>query len=269
MTMRHYHNLPLSIRLPLYLFVGVSLAILILPLAAALPISLNADPWFVYPFRSFSLRWFQQLLSPLWTGAIFNSILIAAATTVTATSLGTLAAIGLVNPRFPFRNAVMALAISPLIVPVVVLALGLYIFFAQLSLNYTLPGVVIAHTILASPFVVITVTATLTRFDFSLMRAAASLGAGRIVAFRSVMLPIIAPGVGAGAVLAFAASFDEVVMVLFIAGPQQRTIPKQMFLGLRENINPTIIAAAAVTILLTTVLMLLAYRLNKGRKIDA
>ncbi|MCR8548144.1 ABC transporter permease [Salipiger sp. P9] len=263
--MRHYHDLPLWVRLPLYAFVALALAMMVLPLAAALPISLNVDPWFVYPFREFSLRWFEALLSPRWTGAIVNSVLIAVATTLLATGLGTLAAIGLANPRFPFRNLVMVLGLAPLIVPVVVLALGLYIFFGQLSLNYTFIGVVIAHTLLASPFVVITVTATLTRFDFTLMRAAASLGAGRVFAFRTVMLPVIAPGVGAGAILAFAASFDEVVMMLFISGPQQQTVPKLMYLGMRENINPTIIAAAVVTIAFTSVLMAATYRLNRGK----
>lgn len=150
-----------------------------------------------------------------------------------------------------------------MVVPVVVLGLGLFIFFTALGLNYTFAGLVIAHTLIAMPFVVITVTATLTRFDFRLMRAAASLGAGRITAFRTVMLPIIAPGVAAGAVFAFAASFDEVVMVLFVAGPQQRTLPKQMFTGLREQLDPTIIAAAVLMIVLTALLMLATRRLNK------
>lgn len=263
---RVYSEFPTYIRIPLYAFVGIVLLLLMLPLAVALPISFNADPWFTYPFRALSLRWFAQLFSsPLWTGAMVNSLVIASLTTVVATTLGTLAAIGLVNPRFPFRAAVMALAISPLIIPVVVLGLGLFIFFSPLGLNYSYAGVVIAHTILASPFVVITVTATLTRFDFNLMRAAAGLGAGRVTAFRTVMLPIIAPGVAAGAVFAFASSFDEVVMVLFIAGPQQRTLPKQMFTGLREQLDPTILAAAAVMIILTSCLMAVAYNANKNR----
>lgn len=266
MRRRAYNDLPASIRLPLYAFVGLALLLLMLPLAVTLPISLNAEPWFTYPFRALSLRWFDRFLfTPAWTGALLNSLAIAIATTILATTLGTLAAIGLINPRFPCRNIVMALAISPMIVPVVVLGLGLFIFFGPLSLNYSYAGVVIAHTLLATPFVVITVTATLTRFDFNLMRAAAGLGAGRILAFRTVMLPIIAPGVGAGAVFAFASSFDEVVMVLFVAGPQQRTLPKQMFTGLREQLDPTIIAAAAVMILLTSGLMAAAYAFNKSR----
>ncbi len=256
MTQKTYSDLPAVVRLPLYGFAAVILALLIVPLAAALPIAFNAEPWFRYPLSGFSWRWFEQLLSsPLWRSAIVNSLIIAATTTVLATALGTLAAVALVNPRFRYRNAVMALAISPMVVPVVVLGLGLFICFSPLGLNYTYLGVVLAHTVLATPFVVVTVTATLTRFDFRLMQAAANLGAGKVMAFRTVMLPIISPGVAAGAVFAFAASFDEVVMVLFIAGPDQRTLPKQMFTGLREQLDPTIIAAAGLMIVLTGVLL--------------
>ncbi|SIS69885.1 ABC transporter permease [Paracoccus saliphilus] len=266
MSTRRYADLPLSIRFPLYLFVGISLALLILPLAAALPISFNSAPWFTYPFPDLSLRWFKALFgSEIWIGALLNSVGIALATTFLATTLGTLASIGLVNSNFPLRRFVMALAISPMLMPVVVLGLALFIFYSSLGLNYTFMGVVIAHTLMATPFVVITVTATLTRFDFTLMRAAANLGAGKVAAFKDIMLPLIAPGVGAGAVFAFATSFDEVVIVLFIAGPGQRTLPKQMFTGLREQLDPTIIAAAVTMVLITSLLMLVALAVARKR----
>jgi putative spermidine/putrescine transport system permease protein len=266
MQRKHYADLPLRIRLPLYAFVGMSLTLLILPLAAALPIAINSAPWFTYPFPGLSLRWFKALFgSEIWVGALLNSVGIALATTILSTTLGTLASIGLVNSNFPLRRLVMALAISPMLMPVVVLGLGLFIFFSPIGLNYSYLGVVIAHTLMATPFVMITVTATLTRFDFTLMRAAASLGAGRFTAFHDVMLPLIAPGVGAGAVFAFATSFDEVVMVLFIAGPAQRTLPKQMFTGLREQLDPTIIAAAVTMVLITSILMIAALTFAKKR----
>ncbi|MBE2274811.1 MAG: ABC transporter permease [Rhodobacteraceae bacterium] len=267
MHQKRYADLPLRIRLPLYIFVGLSLTLLILPLAAALPISLNSAPWFTYPFPGISLRWFEALFgSEIWVGALLNSVVIALATTVLATTLGTLASIGLVNANFPLRRLVMALAIAPMLMPVVVLGLGLFVFFSPIGLNYTFWGVVVAHTLMATPFVIITVTATLTRFDFTLMRAAASLGAGKVTAFRGVMLPLIAPGVGAGAVFAFATSFDEVVMVLFIAGPEQRTLPKQMFTGLREQLDPTIIAAAVTMVVITSVLMVAALAIARKRR---
>lgn len=259
MSQRRYSDLPVAIRIPVYVFVGLSLAMLIVPLLVTFPISLSSAPWFTYPLPGVSLRWFEGLFSSeTWRGAIINSVFIAIATTILATTIGTMASIGLVNSRFPFRNLVMALAISPMLIPVVVLGLGLFIFFSSFGLNYSYAGVILAHTLMATPFVIITVTATLTNFDFTLMRAAANLGAGTLTAFRTVMLPIIAPGVGAGAVFAFATSFDEVVIVLFIAGPQQRTLPKQMFTGLREQLDPTIIAAAVTMVTITSLLMALS-----------
>jgi putative spermidine/putrescine transport system permease protein len=266
MSQKTYSDLPPVVKLPLYGFTVVVLALLIVPLAAALPIAFNSEPWFRYPLGGFSWRWFEHLLSsPLWRSAIVNSVIIATLTMILATALGTLAAIGLVNPRFPYRNAVMALTISPMVVPVVVLGLGLFICFSPVGLNYSYVGVILAHTVLATPFVVVTVTATLTRFDFRLMQAAANLGAGKVMAFRTVMLPIISPGVAAGAVFAFAASFDEVVMVLFIAGPDQRTLPKQMFTGLREQLDPTIIAAAGLMVVLTGILLAVLHFSSKRR----
>lgn len=266
MSHRQYSDLPTAIRIPVYVLVGLSLALLVIPLLVTLPISLNSVPWFTYPFPGLSFRWFDTLFnSELWRGAILNSLIIAIAATVLATTLGTLASIGLVNSNFPYRNVVMVLAISPMLIPVVVLGLGLFIFFSSIGLNYSYTGIILAHTLIATPFVIITVTATLTRFDFTLMRAAANLGAGKITAFRTVMLPIIAPGIGAGAVFAFATSFDEVVIVLFIAGPQQRTLPKQMFTGLREQLDPTIIAAAVTMVALTALLMIFSALAAKRR----
>lgn len=260
MATRKYHDLPARIRLPLYAFVAASLVLLIFPLVVSLPISVNSAPWFSYPFPGLSTRWFQAFFgSDIWMSALVNSLMIALTTTVFATVLGTLAAISLVNSNFPLRRFVMALAISPMLVPVVVLGLGLFIFFSPIGLNYSFLGVAVAHTLVAIPFVVITVTATLTRFDWTLMRAAANLGASRGQAFRDVMLPILAPGIGGGAIFAFATSFDEVVMVLFIAGPGQRTLPKQMFTGLREQLDPTIIAAAVTMVCITSALMLTAF----------
>jgi putative spermidine/putrescine transport system permease protein len=171
----------------------------------------------------------------------------------------------LINPKFPFRNAVFVLILTPLIVPVVVSGLGFYLFFSKLGLLHSFPGIILAHTVLATPFVVVTVTATLSRFDFNLMRAATSLGASRLTAFRTVMLPMIAPGVVAGGVFAFITSFDEVVAVLFIAGPEQRTLPRQLFSGMREQLEPTIISASIIVIILTVVLMLLAGRLQRQK----
>jgi len=264
--MREYNDLPLIVRVVVYTLVGVILVYLSAPLLLVLPMSVSSDPWFTYPLPGVSWRWFEAFFNnPLWISSIKNSLIIGVCTTLLATTLGTSAAIGLINPKFPFRNAVFVLILTPLIVPVVVSGLGFYLFFSKIGLLHSFPGIILAHTVLATPFVVVTVTATLSRFDFNLMRAATSLGASRLTAFRTVMLPMIAPGVVAGGVFAFITSFDEVVAVLFIAGPEQRTLPRQLFSGMREQLEPTIISASVIVIILTVVLMLLAGRLQRQK----
>ncbi len=166
--------------------------------------------------------------------ALKTSLLIAFCVTVLATVLGTVAAMGLSRAKLPFKSVILGTLISPMIVPVIITAVGIYLFYAKLGLIGTLLGMVLAHTVLATPFVVVTVTSTLTGFDYSLSRAAAGLGAPPIKVFTSVILPLILPGVISGALFAFVTSFDEVVVALFISSPEQRTLPKQMFSGIRE-----------------------------------
>jgi ABC-type molybdate transport system permease subunit len=150
--------------------------------------------------------------------------------------------------RFPGQRLILALVISPMVVPVIIIAVGVYFAFAPLGLTDGYGGLILAHTTLAVPFVVVTVLATLSGFDRTLLRAAASLGARPLTTFRRVTLPLILPGVASGAVFAFAASFDEVVVALLIAGPGQRTLPRQMFAGINDNISLTITAAATMPI---------------------
>jgi putative spermidine/putrescine transport system permease protein len=201
--------------------------------------------------------------TPRWRAAIGNSLLVGAGATVLATILGTLTAIGLSDPKFPGRRFVVPLLISPLIVPVVVTAVGTYLFYARIGLANTYIGIILAHTVLASPFVVVTVGASLSGFDRNLMRATSILGAKPLTGFRRVMLPLILPGVLSGAAFAFVTSFDEVVVVQFLANAQQRTLPLEMFTGLREQLSPAITAAAlmmGLSILLLIVANLLARR---------
>ena len=149
----------------------------------------------------------------------------------------------------------MAVLISPMIVPVIISAIGLFFFYAYSGLNGTFIGIILAHTALATPFVVITVTATLTSFDRTLMRAGASCGAPPHTVFFKVVMPLILPGIISGALFAFVTSFDEVIVILFIGGPEQRTLPRQMFSGIREQISPTITAAASVLIVISTIML--------------
>ena len=242
------------------LFVGFCscvLLFLIAPILAIIPLSFNSEPFFTYPMPGFSLQWYREFFtSDMWQLALRNSVIVAVFSTILATALGTLAALGLSRRDCPLRASITAVLISPMIIPVVVMAVGIYYFFAEVGLLNSLTGIVLAHTALGAPFVVITVTATLASFDHNLMRAAASLGATPVKAFFKVMLPVILPGVASGALFALVTSFDEVVVVLFLAGSEQRTLPRQMWSGVRETLSPTITAVATLLILLAVALLL-------------
>jgi putative spermidine/putrescine transport system permease protein len=192
-----------------------------------------------------------------------NSIIVASATAALATLLGTLAALGLARPEFRFRGAVTALLLSPMVLPIIVTAVAIYLFYARIGLNGSFTGLVLAHTILASPFVVVTVGATLATYDRTLSRAAASLGAGPVRAFFRVMLPLILPGIASGALFAFITSFDDVVVALFVAGTEQRTLPRQMWSGVRENLDPTITAVATMLVVLSILVVTAGERLRR------
>ncbi|CCG87846.1 ABC transporter permease [Erwinia piriflorinigrans] len=238
-------------------YAAAVLLFLIVPVLTIVPLSFNASSFLSYPLSGFSLRWYHTFFhSQEWLGALGNSLLIAPLATLLATALGVLAAMGLVRGEFRGKGVVMAIIISPMVAPVVIIAVGMFFFFARLSLLNSYLGLVLAHALLGVPFVVITVVAVLKSYDTNLSRAAASLGASPLVVFRKVTLPLIAPGVFSGALFAFAASFDEVVVTLFLASPSQRTLPIQMFAGIRENLDPTIAAAASLMIGASLILLI-------------
>lgn len=240
----------------LWVITCLLLGFLVLPILVIVPLSFSSGSFLSYPLPGFSMRWYEELwVDEVWRRALLNSLIVAFFTVTMATTLGTLAALGLWRAKLPGRAAIMALLISPMIVPLVIVAAGAYFFFAPLGLTGSLSGLVIAHTALASPFVLITVSATLQGFDANLVRAASSLGANPATAFRRVTLPIIAPGVISGGLFAFVTSWDEVVVAIFLTGPAERTLPRQMFDGIRENISPTIAAAATLLVALSVLLM--------------
>lgn len=242
---------------------GVVLFFLIAPMLVLIPLSFNAEPYFTFTkgmlsfdLDAFSLRWYQDFLNnPQWIHSIKNSFIIGIFSTILATTLGTLAAWGLSRPYTPFRVAIMSLLISPMIVPIIISAAGMFFFYSKMGLSQTYPGLILAHTALGVPFVVITVTATLVGFDESLIRASASLGGNLVTTWRKVIIPLILPGVISGSLFAFVTSFDEIVAVLFLAGYEQRTIPRQMWAGIREQISPTILAVATLLVLLSISLL--------------
>lgn len=248
----------------LRVFVAFVLLFLISPILAVMPLSFNSESFFTYPMPGYSLKWYEDFFfNPRWTGAVKVSLLVAVATTILATALGTLAALGLSRSNFPAKATIMAILISPMIVPVIISAVGMFKFYAQWDLAGTRLGIILAHTALATPFVVITVTATLSSFDKTLMRAGASCGAAPHTVFFKVVMPLILPGMISGALFAFVTSFDEVVVVLFLASPEDRTLPLQMFSGIREMISPTITAAATVLVLISTALLITVEMLRR------
>ncbi len=244
---------------------GLVFVFLLAPILAIVPLSFSSGQFLTYPIPGFSLRWYADFFtSDKWIDSLGNSLIVGVSSTVLATALGTLASLGLVRARFRGKGLIMGILLSPMIVPMVITAVGFYFFFSPLGLIASFTGLIVAHTALAAPFVVVTVTATLQGFDMNLARASASLGAGPTTTFFKVILPLIAPGVASGALFAFATSFDEVVVVLFVAGPGQRTLPREMFSGIRENISPTITAVATILILFS-VLLLVALELLRRR----
>ena len=243
---------------------GMIFFFLIAPILTIIPLSFNAENFFTFTpgmlaldGDAYSLRHYRDFFqNPDWQQALSNSVRIAPAATLLSVGLGTLAAIGLSQGHVPFRRAIMAVLISPMIVPLIISAAGMYFFYSRVGLQGSYLGVVLAHAALGTPFVIITVTATLVGFDRSLTRAAANLGAGPVRTFFKVQMPLILPGVISGGLFAFITSFDEVVVVLFVGSAAQKTLPWQMFIGLREQISPTILAVA--TILVAVSILLLA-----------
>ena len=238
---------------------------LMAPILAIVPLSFSSSTYLTYPLPGLSLRWYEDFLgSARWMNALKNSMIIGVASAVLSMVLGTLASLGLAQWKSKWKPLVLAVVLSPMVVPVVITAVGVYFFFAPLGLTGNYLGLILVHTALATPFVVITVSATLQSFDMTLARAAASRGAPPLLTFRKVILPLILPGLASGALFAFATSFDEVVTVLFLAGPEQRTLPREMFSGIRENISPTI-TAVAVVLTVISVCMLSTLELLRRR----
>jgi putative spermidine/putrescine transport system permease protein len=246
---------------------------LIAPLFVILPLSFNAEQYIHFSKGmialdpdAFSLRWYEDMIwgtkNP-WGLAAKNSIIIAFFATIGSTILGTVAALGLSSRYMPYKAAFMAVLISPMIVPLIISGTAIFFFMAKVGLAATFTGIILAHIILGTPFVVITVTATLTGFDHSVTRAAASLGSNPVNTFMKVMLPLILPGVISGALFAFVTSFDEVVVVMFLAGLENTTIPIQMWVGLREQLSPTILAVATCLIIMSTLILVTAELLRR------
>jgi putative spermidine/putrescine transport system permease protein len=231
---------------------------LLAPMLVVIPMSLTDRQSLSFPPSGWSLEWYERFFTEeQWHGALLSSLQIALLVTVLATVLGTAAAFALVRGRFPGKAAVNALLLAPLVVPVVIVAIAVFGVYLRWRLSGTVRGFVMAHTALALPFVIITVSASLRGFDRRLELAAANLGASPWATFRKVTLPLILPGVLSGALFAFITSFDEVVVALFLQSPDVRTLPVQMFTSVTREVDPTIAAASTMILVLTTALLVL------------
>ena len=250
-------------------YCGMVFFFLMAPMFIIIPLSVSSSPFFeftremmTFDPEGYSLKWYKQMLgicsieattvcTNKWMLGTRNSFIIGTLSTLLATGLGTVAALGLSRPHMPFKATIMAILISPMIVPLIITAAGMFFFYSKLGLTHTYTGLILAHTALGTPFVVITVTATLTGFDTNLIRASQSLGADTITTFFKVIMPLILPGIISGALFAFITSFDEVVVVLFIGSVEQITIPRQMWAGLRQEISPVILCMATCLVFLS------------------
>jgi mannopine transport system permease protein len=250
---------PPSLRLGeilLYALVVTILIFLLLPTVIVIPMSLNGEQYLAFPPRSWSLKWYAAFFSdPEWIAATWLSLEVAALTTVAATVLGTCAALALVRSDIGGLGWLNALVLSPMIVPHIVIAVAIYLQFAPLGLTGTVWGFVIAHTVLALPYVVLTISAALYRLDPALEMAALNLGASRLQAFFKITLPLILPGVATGAAFAFIISLDEAVVSFFISGVTAKTLPRKLFEDIDYSLSPVIAAASTLLVIVSLLVM--------------
>ena len=254
-------------RVPWYLTATAVLVgiYLVAPLLIVIPLSFTGSDSFAYPPRSWSLDYYVKFFTdPVWQEALRNSIVLAVGVTVLSTVLGTLASFGIERTKFWARGSVKAILLLPMVVPGIVVAVAVYAVFLKLNLVGNFFGILLAHSMLALPFVIVAVTASLGSFDRRLEHAAAVLGANRWISLVKVTLPLILPGILSGAVFAFVTSFDEVVIALYLQSPQLRTLPIQMFTSIRLQIDPTIAAASTVIVIVTSAAILLPQLLRKA-----
>jgi mannopine transport system permease protein len=245
--------------------VGLVLFFLLLPTLIVVPMSFGTASYIEFPPQGLTLKWYLDYFSdPAWMAATWFSLRIALTTAVLATIVGTMASIALVRGQLPGRDLIQALTLAPLIAPHIIIAVALYLFFAPLGLSGNFHGFVIAHAMLAVPYVVITVTAALQRFDPALELAALNCGATRVQAFFHVVLPNILPGVAAGAVFAFIASFDEATVAFFLSGVEGKTITRKIFEDIDFNLTP-VIAAVATILTLASLLLMGAVEVSRKR----
>jgi putative spermidine/putrescine transport system permease protein len=256
-------------RIVLGIFSALVLLYLVAPVLIVIPMSFSAAKYLSFPPPGLSLQWYENFFARSdWTSATIQSIRVAFMVMVLSTVLGVAASLALVRASFPGKEIVNLIIVSPLVVPAIIVAIAIYGLYVQLRLVQTFWGLVLAHTVLAIPYVIVNVSATLRGFDIRLEQAAQSLGANGWQTFRHVTLPLISPGIFAGAVFAFIASFDELIVALFIAGARGRTLPMRMFEGLRMEIDPTIAAVSSMLITFSVLVLASAELVRRRSQVE-
>jgi putative spermidine/putrescine transport system permease protein len=250
----------------LTLWSAAVLLFLIAPILVIVPLAFNSGDELNFPMEGLSWRWFVDFFwSDAWSSAFENSLIVGSAATAISVLLGTAASLGLGKAGLRFRQPIQAIILAPLVVPTVIVGVGMYFVFSTLNLTETYTGLILAHATLAVPFQVVTTSAALANLDERQLWAAASMGAGPVRSFFAVTLPIALPGILSGALFSFATSLDEIVVTLFLSGPGQRTLPREMFTAAKEFLTPTIAAAATVMIALSIALLVCSLLL-RGRE---
>jgi mannopine transport system permease protein len=251
---------------------GVVLLVLILgfllvPIVVVIPMSLGSERFLQFPPKNLTLKWYGEFFGDAdWRAAALYSLTVASLTTIASVVIGTMAAVSLTRGTLAGKKILTAVTLAPLIVPHIVLGVALYLSFTPLGLSGNVPGLVLSHTALAVPFVVLTVSAALYRIDRSLEMAAMNLGASRFGAFRLVTLPLVKPAVAVGAVFAFLTSFDEAIVSFFMSGVSNKTLPRKLFENIDFDISPLIPAVSTVLMLVSLALMGGSTMLRRGGK---
>lgn len=252
-----------------WLLIGVTTLVclfLVLPIVFIAALSFGSSQWLIFPPPSWTMRWYVELFSdPRWLQSALTSLQIAAIVTVLSVVIGFLAAFSLNRGSFVGKELMRALFLTPMILPVVVLAVALYAFFLKIGLAGTLPGFIIAHLLVALPFSIISIGSALEGFDKSIEDAAILCGASPWEARLRVTVPAISHGIFGAAVFSFLASWDEVVLAIFMASPSLQTLPVKVWTTLRQDLTPVIAAASTLLVALTVLLMIAAALIRKGK----
>ena len=260
-------------RLWLYIFSFITLFLLIVPSLVVIPMSFSASQYLEFPPQEWSLRWYENYFFSWkvengfndWMAATWTSIKVAVLTIFVAVPIGTMAAYGLVNSSSRTSKILFPIFISPMMVPIILVAIGLFYFFVQFKLVGSVLGLVIGHSLVALPLVLIIVFSALKNYDMNQEKVARSLGASRFRAFREITLPQIKFSIISASLIAFLTSFDEIIISLFVAGGDNSTITRSMFLALRDQIDPTIAAISTILIIISSGLLIIVQLLGNKK----